>query len=306
MKIAYLHGLESSIDKKDPKIIFMNDAFDEVYAPSINYKDNSIFNKLLNDIKKFQPDLIVGSSMGGYVSYLIGSKLSIETILFNPAMVGRSFDPTVDNSSLKGSTHNVYFGKSDKVIDGDAVKTYFNEEGIGNFKYNYYNGEHRVPVDVFISAIKNVLRISEINNIPKTAKGMKHVKLFEDFLNESKNIDSSFERIDNLPKGSTFEDAKKIDGIFNRSKYTWSEVIETFEKHQKEAKIKSINIKDIRITQPNIQSNKVKAMIHEFSKLPSINVVQFSDELAIYDGHHRLLAAWSLGETKIKVNLIKA
>lgn len=180
MKIAYLHGLESSIDKKDPKIIFMNETFDEVYAPSINYKDPSTFNKLLNDIKKFQPDLIVGSSMGGYVSYLIGSKLSIQTVLFNPAMVGRSFDPVVDTSALKGSTHNVYFGKSDKVIDGNAVRTYFNEEGVGNFKYSSYNGEHRVPVDVFISAIKNVLRISEIN------KTMKHIKLYEDFINESK------------------------------------------------------------------------------------------------------------------------
>lgn len=188
MKIAYLHGLESSIDKKDPKIIFMNSAFDEVYAPSINYKDPSTFNKLFNDIKKLQPDLIVGSSMGGYVSYLIGSKLSIETILFNPAMIGRSFDPIVDNSSLRGSTHNIYSGKNDKVIDGEAVKKYFNEEGIGNFKYNYYNGEHRVPSDVFINAIKNVLKISEIN------KTMKYIKLFENFVNESKfKVDDTWE-----------------------------------------------------------------------------------------------------------------
>lgn len=133
---------------------------------------------------------------------------------------------------------------------------------------------------------------------------MKHIKLFESFLNESE-VDDAVEKIKVLPQGKMFDDARNIESVFKKSKHTWSEVIETFEKHQKEAKIKSINIKDIRITQPNIQSNKVKAMIHEFSKLPSINVVQFSDELAIYDGHHRLLAAWALGETKIKVNLIK-
>jgi hypothetical protein len=134
---------------------------------------------------------------------------------------------------------------------------------------------------------------------------MRHVKLFEDFVGESK-IDSAYERIDSLPKGSTFEDAKKIDGIFTKSKYTWSEVIETFEKNQKDAKIKSVNLKDIKITQPNIQSNKVKKMIQDFDRLEPINVVQFPNELAIYDGHHRLLTAWSLGETKLKVNLIKA
>lgn len=134
---------------------------------------------------------------------------------------------------------------------------------------------------------------------------MKHIKLYEEFVNESKDVDSAMSRIDSLPKGSTFEDAKKIDGIFDRSKYSWSEVIETFEKHQKDAKIKSINIKDVKITQPNIQSNKVKAMLQDFDKLPPINMVQFKDELAIYDGHHRLITAWALGETKIKINLIK-
>ena len=133
-----------------------------------------------------------------------------------------------------------------------------------------------------------------------------HIKLFEDFVNESKkDIDSAYERIDSLPKGSIFEDAKKIDGIFAKSKYSWSEVIEAFEKNQKDAKIKSVNVKDIKITQPNIQGNKVRKMIQDFDKLQSINVVQFSNEFAIYDGHHRLLAAWSLGETKIKVNLVK-
>jgi hypothetical protein len=135
---------------------------------------------------------------------------------------------------------------------------------------------------------------------------MKYIKIFEDFINESTpDIDAVYGRIDALPKGSTFEDAKRIDGVFDRSKHTWSEVIETFEKNQKDAKIKSINIKDIKITQPNIQSNKVKGMIKDFDKLKPINVVQFPDGPAIYDGHHRLMAAWSLGETKIKVNLVK-
>lgn len=135
---------------------------------------------------------------------------------------------------------------------------------------------------------------------------MVHIKLFEDFVNESKrDIDLAYERINSLPTGSIFEDAKKIDGIFAKSKYSWSEVIETFEKNQKDAKIKSVNVKDIKITQPNIQGNKVKKMIQDFDKLQPINVVQFSNELAIYDGHHRLLAAWSFGETKIKVNLVK-
>lgn len=134
---------------------------------------------------------------------------------------------------------------------------------------------------------------------------MKAVKLFEDFVTEAKNIESAVERINDLPSGATFEDAKKIDGVFDKSKHTWSEVIETFESNQKDAKVKSVNVKDIQITQPNIQANKVKRMIAESGKLPIINAVQFSDGISIYDGHHRLMTAWALGETKIKVNLVK-
>ena len=178
MKIAYLHGLVSTIDQKDPKIIFLNNTFDEVYTPQINYKDKNTFNKLLKDIKRMQPDLIVGSSMGGYVSYLIGNKLTIPTLLFNPALIGRSFDPEVDNSDLKGTNHTIFFGKMDKVINGNGVKSYLKEEGVGQFSYNSYNGGHRVPVDVFIDGIKGRLGISEIYN------NMKHVKLFEQFVNE--------------------------------------------------------------------------------------------------------------------------
>jgi hypothetical protein len=135
---------------------------------------------------------------------------------------------------------------------------------------------------------------------------MKRIKHFKEFLNESKKSeDFAYNKIDSLPKGSTFEDAKRIDNIFDKSKHTWSEVIETFEENEKEAKIKLVNIKDIKITQPNIQSNKIKKMIQDFNKLEPINVVQFPDGLAIYDGHHRLTTAWALGETKIKVNLVK-
>lgn len=135
---------------------------------------------------------------------------------------------------------------------------------------------------------------------------MNRIKLFKDFVNESKkDIESTYDRLDSLPKGTIFEDAKKIDGIFAKSKYSWSEVIEAFEKTKKDAKIKSINVKDIKITQANVQINKVKKMIQDFDKLEPINVVQFSNELAIYDGHHRLLTAWALGKTKIKVNFVK-
>lgn len=136
---------------------------------------------------------------------------------------------------------------------------------------------------------------------------MKNLHTFEDFLNESKqSLESAIDRVESLPKGKLFDDAKVIDKIFKMSKHTWNEVIVAYEKHEDQYHIVTIDVNDIHITQPNIQANKVNKMLDNIDKLPRINVVQFSNgEKAIYDGHHRLIAHWALGERKIKVNIVK-
>lgn len=156
MKIAYLHGLESSIDSSSLKIIWLKENFDQIYAPTIKYHNKESFTSIIAHIKKHKPDYIVGSSMGGYFAYLIGATLEIPTILFNPAVIGRSFDPVVDDSNLKETIHNVFLGKTDEVINGAHVKSYFSRLGKGEFTYTAYNGGHRVSAAVFIDAIKNV------------------------------------------------------------------------------------------------------------------------------------------------------
>ena len=194
MKIAYLHGLESNIDQKDPKIKFLNKNFDKVYSPTINYRNDNTFNKLYKDIKSLNPDLIVGSSMGGYVSYLIGSKLSIPVLLFNPAVADRAFDPIVDDSGLKKTKINIRFGKSDSVISGSAVRSFFKENGV-SFNHEIYNGGHRVPADVFIDSIKEVLGMDEVHTkTGKSRRSIKRIRLFEEFINEA-HTQSSVERI---------------------------------------------------------------------------------------------------------------
>ena len=137
---------------------------------------------------------------------------------------------------------------------------------------------------------------------------MKHILGFEDFLNESnQNLEAAHKKINDLPKGKIFDDAKVINGVFKKSKHDWNEVIVAYEKNEEQHHIVTVNVKDIYITQPNIQANKVNAMITDsITKLPRLNAVQFKDgEIVIYDGHHRLTAYWALGENKIKVNLVK-
>jgi hypothetical protein len=136
---------------------------------------------------------------------------------------------------------------------------------------------------------------------------VKNLQSFEDFLNESsQNVNLAYSKIDELPKGKLFDDAKNIEKIFKMSKHEWNEVIVAYEQHEEKHHIVYVDISEIHITQPNIQLNKVDKMIGDIHKLPRINVVQFKNgEKSIYDGHHRLVAHWALGEKKIKVNLVK-
>ena len=78
---------------------------------------------------------------------------------------------------------------------------------------------------------------------------MKHIHTYEDFLNESilsSKLEQAYSKIDSLPKGAIFDDSKRIDGIFDITKHSWSDVANAFEKNEKDAKTKSVNVKDIQ------------------------------------------------------------
>jgi len=217
MRIAYLHGLESSIDPKDPKIVWLNNNFKSVYTPKIDYKKKGSFSTILRTIKNMDPHYIVGSSMGGYFAYLIGSKLGIKTILFNPAVVGRSFDPFVGDIDTKGRNgHNLFLGKSDNVINGDDVRKFFGDSGMANVNTEYYSGGHRVPADVFINSIKKVSGVNEIyNNIQNKHKVMKK---FDQFVNEKTSL-SQLKKIIKTKEykeiSKAFDGAEEVGDIWN-------------------------------------------------------------------------------------------
>ena len=74
-KIMYLHGLESSnvCDKVD----FLKEN-NVVLAPSLNYYKSNIEEELMYMVESFEPDLIIGSSMGGHVGLMLANYYNIE------------------------------------------------------------------------------------------------------------------------------------------------------------------------------------------------------------------------------------
>ena len=147
-KIVYLHGLES--ESGGPKVSFLAEK-GMVYAPAMNYEtlDLGEFIYTLG-----MPDLIIGSSMGGYVADIIGSQLGVDVLLFNPALsnhnrtVIKEFN--VDYGSQKYK-RTIVLGTEDNVIDPEVTKKLWSVYG-NHAKYDEVEGMgHRTPLDVFIN-----------------------------------------------------------------------------------------------------------------------------------------------------------
>jgi pimeloyl-ACP methyl ester carboxylesterase len=150
-KILYLHGLESS--NIGDKVDFLKENA-IVIAPAIDYSKPSLEEELLYIVEKFSPDLIIGSSMGGFVGMMIANRYNIECILFNPAIHSRPMEPNLKLLQYDDIKHIfnpiVILGMEDDVINPliskemlDDALSYCNIMEVEDLG-------HRVPLDVFV------------------------------------------------------------------------------------------------------------------------------------------------------------
>ncbi len=158
MKVAYLHGFESSINEQDPKIQFLRKEFHTAYTPQIDYRDPSTYQTLLTAIQELQPQLIVGSSAGGYMAYLVGSALGIPTLLFNPAVVNAGFSQVVNPQPTKPTHHTLWLGAQDTTIPGADIIRWLDQHSTNPYVVHQYPDGHRVPTSTFISSIQEWIR----------------------------------------------------------------------------------------------------------------------------------------------------
>ena len=107
-------------------------------------------------MQDFQPDLIIGSSMGGYVADILAEKYGKPAILFNPALHNRSFEPAIEYP-IEGEQAElqekklVVLGKDDEVIPPYLTKIMLES----NFNYKIVLEEmgHQTPLNIFIDTI---------------------------------------------------------------------------------------------------------------------------------------------------------
>ena len=157
--ILYLHGLESSniCDKVD----FLKENTN-VVAPSIDYSDPGLEEKLFYIVEKFEPDVIIGSSMGGYVGMMLANKYDIDCVLFNPAIHSRPMEPNLRSLIYDGPKHGlnsvVVLGLEDEVIDPKVTVKLLEESEIDVTYEIYPFLGHRVPFDVFVNIYNKYIK----------------------------------------------------------------------------------------------------------------------------------------------------
>ena len=146
-RVLYLHGLESS--NVCSKVDFLKEVSD-CYAPAIDYKDPYIEDLLLKMVRAFNPNVIIGSSMGGYSALLLGNYFGISTVAFNPAIHSRSFDPNfnkiTDEDPTLGFTPVVVLGMEDDVINPLITKEILDTSFIECVIEEVEGMGHRIPL----------------------------------------------------------------------------------------------------------------------------------------------------------------
>jgi predicted esterase YcpF (UPF0227 family) len=157
--ILYLHGLESSniCDKVD----FLKENAN-VVAPSIDYSDPGLEEKLFYIVEKFEPDVIIGSSMGGYVGMMLANKYDIDCVLFNPAIHSRPMEPNLRSLIYDGPKHGlnsvVVLGLEDDVIDPSKTEDILEQVEFDCEIERVEEMGHRVPFDVFVNIYNKYIK----------------------------------------------------------------------------------------------------------------------------------------------------
>lgn len=154
--IWYLHGFESAPGGEKPK--WLESLGNNIYAPDMQYKKTNrhtycemrdvrhlTLKKLLFEAQVNPPDLIIGSSMGGYYADVLGSHLGVEVLLFNPALHNRPIP-----LKLKYGEHNYkrhfIVGEDDNVVPPAATRV------LADISDNWITVSkmgHRTPLKVF-------------------------------------------------------------------------------------------------------------------------------------------------------------
>jgi len=154
MKAAFFHGLESNGVSQD-KMTILNRYFSEVYAPTLDYRNPNTFRDCLKYAEMEFPDLLIGSSMGGWMTYCISTITGIPMLLFNPAFHSRAMEIPYKLGNKKAPC-TIILGKNDITISPLKTIEWLKDNKI-HADVRMVDMEHRIIANVFDASISYVV-----------------------------------------------------------------------------------------------------------------------------------------------------
>jgi hypothetical protein len=150
-KILYLNGYQSKLIPPKKETLL---EYGELIAPYIDHhKEKDIYLNLEKVVKEEGIDLIIGSSMGGALGFLLSSNFNIPALLFNPAVpyYEGDFKPNGEITAYQ----KVVLGKLDRIILSNKTLAYLSSYELPTLKVDMLPDlEHSIPVIVFQEQIK--------------------------------------------------------------------------------------------------------------------------------------------------------
>jgi len=154
IRILYLHGLES--EQGGAKVEYLS-ANHYVYAPAIKYSDPNLLEQIILSLEIFKPDVIIGSSMGGYHANELSIKFGISAILLNPALLAPPVRVNINDKKnrLSNKIIVIVLGKFDTVIPYRDTLDLLQKSCHCRVDVREYG--HRTPFEEFIDICEKYL-----------------------------------------------------------------------------------------------------------------------------------------------------
>lgn len=175
MRTLYIHGLDSFIRPEKLEILKKH-KLDPV-ALHLNYRETlGIYETLKDAAIHKEVEFIVGSSVGGYLGFLLSNDLGIPCLLFNPTMdykeqIFYSVLPEIKKSTC--DYRYIVLGANDKTVDPQLTKEAFRKLEKEGFKNRIITCEwlgHQIDLSTFdgmISWALGSLKSRRSSSVPK-------------------------------------------------------------------------------------------------------------------------------------------
>lgn len=156
MNILYLHGLDSSLSDKKRQILIR---YGKVFAPKIDYRKNkNSISQLVSEFRNKNIDIVIGSSMGGFVGYHLSDALQKPALLFNPALAQRSISQEIlEYNNTEPNFKRIVIGAQDEVVDPAETMKFLAETLSTRINYEIHfrtDLAHRIPIPIFEEEVK--------------------------------------------------------------------------------------------------------------------------------------------------------